>query len=357
MSPRVAALGLLAALLSAGLPARSAETAEPRAKPAPAAKKPVAPSKPAASRAKRQQPPAAAPASAEADAKPAAAGKPAEQVPAAARAAAADCTVEARGEAGPVTYTVPIPVPGSRQRVSQCLLAPKQAVGLAKKGALLAVDTRTEPEFERYRIPGSLNIPLAFVKTKPFLRERAFALVNDGQSTAALERACEALHAAGFKHAAVLRGGLAGWRKAGGTIDGDPLAQRSLNRMEPIEYAEEGGYGDWLVASVATAPADEVAKFLPRAVTLTPGDDGARFGADLEAAIAKRARKGVDLKVLVVDDDGKRIERLESLLPADVASRVLFLNGGFQGYRRFWSEQAAIWAAVERGPKPPHCGA
>jgi rhodanese-related sulfurtransferase len=368
MNPRLAALAAAAALLSAGLPADSAEPVEPptsRAKPAAEAKKPATRPTAASQAPQRQRPaansaatsagtsPGTSPAAAGANAKPAKATKPPEAAP----PAAADCTVEAASDAGPVTYTVPIPVPGSRQRASQCLVAPKQAVALARKGALLVVDTRSQAEFERYRIPGSLNIPPAFVKTKPFLRDRAFVLTDDGQSTAALEQACEGLRSAGFKQAAVLRGGLAGWKQADGAIEGDLLAQRALNRMEPIEYAEEGGYGDWLVASVASAPADELGRFLPQAVSLPNGADDSKFAAALKAAIAKRARKGVDLKVLVVDDNGSRIDKLDTLLPADVSARVYFLSGGIQGYRRFWSEQAAIWAAAERGPKKPHCGA
>jgi len=265
--------------------------------------------------------------------------------------------VSAATDTGPVSYTVPIPTPGSKQRVAQCLMPARQAVALAAKGSLLIVDTRSEPEFERYRIPGSMNIPAAFVKTKAFLRGQAFVLASEGQTTAALEETCEALRAAGFKQAAVLRGGLSGWKKAKGTVEGDLLAQRDLDRMKAVEYAEEGAYGDWLVASVADMPAQELTKFFPKAMALPNAKDDTKFSVSLGAAIAKRARKGLDLKVLVVDDDGSRIERLESRLPPTLAGQVFFLEGGVAGYRRFWSEQAAIWAALDRGPKKPRCGA
>ena len=96
---------------------------------------------------------------------------------------------------------------------------------------------------------------------------------------------------------------------------------------------------------------------LPKAVTLPKAADDARFAASLKSAVAKHARKGTDLQVLVVDDDGKRIEKLEHLVPDSLSNRVVFLEGGFAGYRRFWSEQAAIWAAGARGPKRPPCGA
>jgi rhodanese-related sulfurtransferase len=269
----------------------------------------------------------------------------------------ANCTVESVDETGPVTYTVPIPLPGSRQRVAKCLMAPKQALALYKKGSLFVVDVRGAPDFERYRIPGAMNIPLSFVKTKPFLKAQPFVLVDANPGSGELESACQQLREAGFKQAAVLRGGLMGWRQAGGTIEGDLLAQRELNRMAPAVFAEEGGYADWLVVSVTSAPQEELNKFLPKAIALAHPADDTRFAADLESAVAKRTRKGTQLNVLIVDDDGSRIEKLESLLPGGLTNPVMFLEGGLAGYRKFWTEQAAIWAAADRGPKRPRCGA
>jgi rhodanese-related sulfurtransferase len=350
-----AAAGISAGLIAGAFwvaPAPAAENgrqvAQSQTKPAAeqtAKPRKTTPKQSAQQRPKKRVQPAAAPAEAQ---KPSTPATPAET---------ADCSVETVAETGPVTYTVPIPVPGSKQRAAECLVPGARAVALAKKGELLIVDTRRESDFAQYRIPGSLNIQLSFVKTKAFLKDRAFALVNEGRSTAALENACRELRAAGFKRAGVLQGGLGGWRNAKGVVEGDLLAQRALTRMAPAEFAEEGGYGDWLVASVASVPPKELDKFLPRAVPLASGKDDSRFAAALKAAAAKRARKGVDLKVLVVDDDGSRIEKLESLVPAGTASQVVFLEGGLAGYRKFWTEQAAIWAALDRGPRRPRCGA
>lgn len=271
-------------------------------------------------------------------------------------AATADCKVETVGETGPVTYTVPIPQPGSKQRVAECLVPVRRAVALASKGQILMIDVRITPDFEQYRIPGSLNIPLPFVKTKAFLRQRPFVLVNEGRSSGELEAACKTLRAAGFKQAGVLRGGLVGWRGANGTIEGDLLAQRELGRMPPVEFAQEGGYGDWIVVSLASVPAEELRKFLPQAVPVAVKDD-IQLAAAVKSTVAKRARKGVEPKLLIVDDDGSRTERIEHALQGKLPQQVFVLEGGLAGYRKFWTEQAAIWAAVDRGPRKPRCGA
>jgi rhodanese-related sulfurtransferase len=353
------AILLCALLASTALPVRAAETA-PVAKPG---------NPPTSSQAKPQAKPEGKP---KTKPKPSSqaqkpqkkdATRPAESQPAKADESpatpqdTANCTVDGIAETGPVTYTVPIPVPGSKQRVASCLMAPKQAMALYRKGSLFIVDVRRAADFERYRIPGAMNIPVSFVKTKAFLKAQPFVLVDANPGSGELESACQQLRETGFKQAAVLRGGLMGWRGAAGAIEGDLLAQRELNRMAPAEYAEEGGYADWLVVSVASAPQGELTKFLPKAVALPRPADDASFAADLKSAIAKRTRKGTELNVLVVDDDGRRIEKLESLVPIGLANPVMFLEGGLAGYRKFWTEQAAIWAAVDRGPRKPRCGA
>lgn len=270
--------------------------------------------------------------------------------------ATAECSIDAVAETGPVSYKVPIPVPGSQRRVAECLIPASRAIALAAKGDLLLVDTRHPGDFEQYRLPGALNIPLSFVKTKAFLKQKSFVLVNEGRSSSALETACKELRAAGFKHAAVLRAGLVGWRGAKGAIDGDLLAQRNLTRLRPVELAEEAGYDDWVVLSVATTPAVELKRFLPQAIPLTAKDDGLLAGA-AKSALAKHSRKGIEPKVLIVDEDGSRAERIEVALQGKLAQPVFVLEGGLAAYRRFWTEQAAIWATLDRGPRRPRCGA
>ena len=249
-------------------------------------------------------------------------------------------------------------MPGSKQRVASCLIASKQAIALHKKGGLFIVDVRKASEFERYRIPDAMNIPLSFVKAKAFLKAQPFVLVDATPGSGELQSACQQLREAGFKQAAVLRGGLLGWRRSGGVIEGDLLAQRGLNRMAPVEFAEEGGYADWLVVSVANAPEQEVTKLFPKAVALPHPNDDATFAAELKSAVsqADAQRHGAQRP-----DRGHRWRAASTSWrawrPAALPSPVLFLEGGLAGYRKFWTEQAAIWAAADRGPKRPRCGA
>jgi rhodanese-related sulfurtransferase len=272
---------------------------------------------------------------------------------------ASDCTLDALDPQTnrSVIYSVRLPAPGSKQRVSACLLPAKQAIQQARKSELLLVDVRTARSYERYRVAGSLNIPIAFVKTKSFLKPQAFALVNEGRESSELEAMCQELRAQGFSRAVVLQGGLNAWRKAKGVIDGDLLAQRELTHMHHAEFAAEGNYADWIVVSIATVPVKDVQSLLPQAVSVPPVEDSGKLAAAVKSAVAKRARKGTESKVLVVDDDGARYDRIENDLAAVLPQSLYFLDGGLKGYRKFWSEQATIWAAAAKPPRKPACGA
>jgi rhodanese-related sulfurtransferase len=214
---------------------------------------------------------------------------------------------------------------------------------------------RPASQFERFRIADSLNIPAPFVKTKSFLKDQAFALVNEGRDSSSLEERCKELRASGFKHATVLRGGINGWRRAGGAVSGDLIAQRELTRMRPAEYAVERAYPDWLVVTVADVSRKDIFQLLPDAVPVSLRKDDRRLPADIQAQLAKRKRKGGDLRVLIVDRDGASYDRLEPVLTAGLKQEFYFLDGGFEGYKRFWSEQAAVWAAAARPQRPPGC--
>ena len=300
--------------------------------------------KPSASKVKKSKPPLR--------------GQPLEVTPARTQPSA-ECKLEAIDPQSnrTVSYSVQLPVPGSKQRVSACLLPAKQAITRVAKGELLLVDVRHARAYEQYRVAGSLNVPLAFVKTKSFLKSQAFALVNEGRESAQLEAMCEDLRAQGFGRATVLHGGLNAWRRASGTIDGDVFAQRELTRMHHAELAEEGNYSDWIVVSIATAPVKEVQALLPSAVMVTPNDNAAKLAAAVRTAVLKRVRKGLEPRVLVVDDNGERYDRIEGTFATALPQSVFFLEGGLSGYRKFWGEQATIWAAAAKPPRKPPCGA
>ena len=77
-----------------------------------------------------------------------------------------------------------------------------------EKQEIMLIDVRKEADFERCRIPGSLNIPLHTLKTKAFLKSKPLALINKGYNSGTLEKKCLRLMEAGFTDVSFVIGGL-----------------------------------------------------------------------------------------------------------------------------------------------------
>lgn len=103
---------------------------------------------------------------------------------------------------------------------------------------VVLVDIRSEDDFLRCRIPGSINIPLAFIKTKAFLKKKALVLVSQGYDQRYMKAECRRLKQGGFE-AAILLGGIFAWRQAGGKLAGDLTALESPVPMAPRRFLSQ----------------------------------------------------------------------------------------------------------------------
>ena len=83
---------------------------------------------------------------------------------------------------------------------------------LKGKQEIILIDVRKRDEFEKFRIPGSINIPLFAIRTKAFLKSKSLVLVNEGYNYTQLERECAYLRKSGFR-VWLLNGGLYYWRQ------------------------------------------------------------------------------------------------------------------------------------------------
>lgn len=100
---------------------------------------------------------------------------------------------------------------------------------------ILLIDIRESKAFEKVRIPGSINIPLSFIKTKPFLKPGPLVLVSAGYGQRFMEKECRRLNARGFK-AVILLGGLCAWKQAGGKLEGDLTALGQVGLATPWRF-------------------------------------------------------------------------------------------------------------------------
>lgn len=230
------------------------------------------------------------------------------------------------------------------QHSSALYLAPESLMRKLKKEESLAlIDIRPAQEFEKFRIPDSINLPLFALKTKEFLKLRTLILINEGHSYKDLEREAQALKQTGFK-VFILDGGLNLWRKKGGTLSGDMFAQEGLKWFSPYDFFTEKDYGHWLVVDASRSEESSRQFIMPQAVRLALSD-AKGFVAGLKAEM-KKSRQ--DRFLLLIADNEKDYEKAEELAEEAGIDCVFCLRGGMNGYKSFLQQQAAIWKAKSK---------
>ncbi|MFH0725597.1 MAG: rhodanese-like domain-containing protein [Pseudomonadota bacterium] len=226
---------------------------------------------------------------------------------------------------------------------------------LAGKERMILVDIRTPENFNKFKIPGAVNIPLSFLKTKSFLRTAPVVLVNEGYSYGETAAEVALLKEKGVD-VKILEGGLRAWKQKGGPIVGDPFAQKDLNKMPAQVFFQEKNLVNWLVVDMGEKRSDESEEIIPRRVQLSPDEKNQKLpgliqalntgttalkayhqsfkspdGADLESLVQNTAL----LFVLILNEKGEGYDLLENSIPEMHREKIFFLEGGLDAYRRF----------------------
>ncbi len=237
----------------------------------------------------------------------------------------------------------------SNNHAQACLVKVEATIDALARRRISIVDTRMASEFDKYRIPGSLNMPAHVVKTKSFLKSQAFVLVDAGHTTAELENVCLDLRRNGYSKASVLQGGLSLWKERGGVLEGDKIAARALNIVHPAEFIQEQPAKTWLVIDVSGRKNQDVKKSFPGVISV-PWSANHKNDKALLAAMNSAG----DKRILVIDESGDSYEGIEGL-PGMQQKDVLYLEGGFRVYLKYQREQIAMWKQRDNPPKHKGC--
>ena len=209
---------------------------------------------------------------------------------------------------------------------------------------LFLIDVRNRAGFEKFRIPGSINIPLYAVKTKAALRTGSLVLINEGHSYGQLEKTCRQLREAGFK-ASVLAGGLNRWRQVGGRLEGDPFAIKELNKIMARAWFQEKKYKNWIVIDVTEDGKGK--EWIPWSIAVPYTDDSEPFSARLVEVLAGSEKDPLS-SVLIANEDGEGYGRMEKSLAKAGIENLFFLKDGFKGYRKFLEDQVLMSGKKEK---------
>lgn len=229
---------------------------------------------------------------------------------------------------------------------------------LEKGDPLVLVDVRSLEAFERVRIPGSLNIPLQFIRTKPFFKTTPLVLVNQGFGLQALAGECQRLRSAGYS-VSILSGGLCAWHRAGGPLEGDLGAAAEFIRVTPQDAYLEKDAAFRLVVDVSEVRSQISREAFPHAMHLPLEGDPAAVLERLQAALGLKPEWGL-LGPLVISESGLEYDRVEQALRHGGFKHVFSLTGGIAAYRRYLADLSRLWSSWESRVKTitpcPTCG-
>ena len=206
--------------------------------------------------------------------------------------------------------------------------APETVKRFRQKQGLVLVDVRAAADRSLAGIPGAMHIPLAFLKTKTFLKGRPVVLVGSGHDSVDLLAAGRDLNAQGFKMR-VLAGGIQAWLAAQGPLTGNPAALIPKREMRPEAFYREKNIADRPVLLV-TAGQDRTEEdaILPFAIRISletkPADIKKKIGT-----------ASVDLPPLICTPDGRGHDRIAAKFAQAGCGPVLFLEGGLAAYRAY----------------------
>jgi len=212
---------------------------------------------------------------------------------------------------------------------------------LREKQEIILVDVRKGSEFERFRIPGSIHIPLFAVKTKPFLKPKPLVLINEGYSYHQLEQECVRLRESGFK-AWILNGGLYYWRQEGMPFTGDAFAMKGLNRMPPRVLFREKDYENWLIINVSPSTRSRSRSLIPQLISVPYGGKEKEFITALNRMIGQHQAHYRCISVLICSENGEQYYKVEKTLRKTAFGNAFFLRGGMEAYEKYLTLQAMI---------------
>jgi rhodanese-related sulfurtransferase len=213
---------------------------------------------------------------------------------------------------------------------------------LKEKQDFILVDVRNPNEFEKFRIPSSVNIPLFALKTKTFFKSKPLVLVNEGHGYKQLTEECAILSEAGFS-VSVLDGGLYQWRRKGGPLEGDVFAQRELNEISAQTFFAAKAYENWMVIDVSKSGKTEpdIGNKDVRRTHIPFGSDSKEFISKLKSATKNHSEKEF-ASVIICDEKGRIYEEIERQIQIAGMQNVLYLKGGLEAYKTFEKQQISM---------------
>jgi rhodanese-related sulfurtransferase len=229
---------------------------------------------------------------------------------------------------------------GFKQHTFSLYLQPEELLKpTTPKDEIILIDVRAKEDYEKIRIPNSLNIPLFAIKTKNFLKSKQIVLLNEGHNYEALEKECFRLKVLGFS-AKILNGGLCLWRSRGGEFAGDVSALNEINQIPAKDFFVEKNYQNWKVVNAAYVISSDAQFLIPSAMHI-PFKNEKQFISALEKKLEKEHISPYQ-GLILFNENGSDYPTIEKAVQKTRNENVFFLKKGLAGYKEFLEQEIQI---------------
>lgn len=206
--------------------------------------------------------------------------------------------------------------------------------------SIVLVDTRLAEIYQQFHIPGSINISLGFVKTKKFLADKSVVLVDNGFALSSLLKARSELIEYGFSKVFILAGGIVGWHRSGGEIDGDLFAASQACLITPTQLYLETGRNDLVTIDVSgSAKGDGLDNKMDLQRVPFSQEAVGNFRASVAPLII--GRSAMPGAVLIISDSGQWYEEIALVLKG-LPTDIFYLTGGKAAYRAYLENEEKL---------------
>lgn len=203
-----------------------------------------------------------------------------------------------------------------------------------RQNEVLIIDVRSQKSYEKLYIPGSLNIPLFAIKTKPFLKNRPIILVNEGFGITPLETECRALREKGF-NAEALMGGIIAWDAQKAPLEGDPRFLAEFRLVSANLFQQEKNRAGLILVDASIPEPTKPIKPTQLIQPIKP--------VQLKTFISNNNQQKQSLQtVLIYNQDGAGYENIHYELEKAGIGPVFYLSGGMKGYNTFLNNLALL---------------
>jgi rhodanese-related sulfurtransferase len=211
------------------------------------------------------------------------------------------------------------------------------------KQKIMLVDTRESSEFDKYRIPCSINLPLHVIKRKNYLKNNELVIIHKGYHYDILEKECEKLDKLGFK-VWILNGGLSNWIRRNGPMEGDLNACLVSNRIPPIGFHTVKNREDWVLIGAFGAqkiPEYSILFSNTRIHIIDEINNNEQLVYNLKKILDKY-KSCQFISLLIFDKNGNNYDNTVIIDHKLSFTNFYYLKGGFGAYQEFIKEQNAM---------------